>query len=1014
MQKVIVGVAVLVVALVAAWQAGWIEPGAGEGRGAGGEAGGALLDGTRAGRDVKPAGPVLEGLEAAPKPLTPPAPPITGPRVTGRVVDVAGRGLAGARVLAIPDTSGTLLRLEELGTPGCPAPSVTADGEGRFVVPVSKDAPFHLLLADAPGFGLGGEADVAPGAEVTLRLEPTRALTGVVKDREGKGVAGAKVRALLLIDTIRMELEGTSGADGAYRVDGLPPERRPKPGAWIGWMDAAWIEVTAEGFAPLTVEQTGWKDADLKRDLTLSRGAILVGRVEDAESGAPLGGATVALHSVEGMRGYSKQSGARFGNPYAPRPLSTTTTGEDGSFRLEHLPCEGPHPTASNNGMGNGKRALGGVVAWRAGHGAAGESVEVAADGATIEVTLRLWPGAIVTGHLVEKDGSPVVGAQVGAQVEGRASKGYVPPFVGAPAAWAKSGADGRFRIEALPASNKGPTEAKLVVYRAQVGRRYRQGDDGTLAVSVRAGETVDVGDFVLAAPEEGVSTTTVVVTRPDGTPYFGATVDRGQMLEAPRTDAQGRATWTWGKPQGGKPIPPLDVIVRARGFAPTPATLQPPGAGQDTVTVVLHVAHRLAGRVLAADGRPLALQAVAVGDGAAKVDEVFPDNQGGFAVYQERLPRGRKMPLIYGQTMTREDGTFEVEGLPEGPYHVRAAKPRRVALGPNAKPLVALVSGVPSDADDVRLQLPPDDSPPVGALVGRVREAGTGDAVADVWILVKRDGVVVASAYPPLKPGQGRVGAVAPGTVDESGAFRIDDVPVGTLAIEVGAPGFRVLAVAPVELSEGAPLQVGDLALDRGVAVVGRIRGPLAAAAKGRNLTFREIGGRAEPRHPMGLVQPDGSFRVTGFEPGRYRPVLQQKDWFAADQAPLIPATGEDLVIAAGATEVVYDVEWAAAGMIGLQPNDERLPPAPWNGGAASAEQTRFGAGTRVTVKGASGQVLLDVKGVQRMYVPPESWQVLLPGRYVARIEFPDGEAREETLEVKAGARLDVWFKRP
>ena len=63
------------------------------------------------------------------------------PRVTGRVVDSAGKGIGGAHVLSIPDTCSKTFLPSEAGKEGCAALDALADAEGRFAVPVGKDAP---------------------------------------------------------------------------------------------------------------------------------------------------------------------------------------------------------------------------------------------------------------------------------------------------------------------------------------------------------------------------------------------------------------------------------------------------------------------------------------------------------------------------------------------------------------------------------------------------------------------------------------------------------------------------------------------------------------------------------------------------------------------------------------------------------------------------------------------------------------------------------------------------------
>src|SRR5262245_27909841 len=83
-----------------------------------------------------------------------PPPGVTGPRITGRVVDAKGQGIARAHVVTVSDTNSKMLFPSEAGKPGSVAREASAAEDGRFVVGVSGDAPFYTVLAEAPGYGM--------------------------------------------------------------------------------------------------------------------------------------------------------------------------------------------------------------------------------------------------------------------------------------------------------------------------------------------------------------------------------------------------------------------------------------------------------------------------------------------------------------------------------------------------------------------------------------------------------------------------------------------------------------------------------------------------------------------------------------------------------------------------------------------------------------------------------------------------------------------------------------------
>src|SRR5206468_874205 len=93
-------------------------------------------------------------------------------------------------------------------------------------------------------------------------------LTGVVTDRySGQPVAGAAVKA-------GDKLSATTGADGKYRLEGVPPN--------------ATVQFSADGYAALTqpLEKMTSLDAVLRPD-------VLKGTLVDSVTGAPIKNATV-------------------------------------------------------------------------------------------------------------------------------------------------------------------------------------------------------------------------------------------------------------------------------------------------------------------------------------------------------------------------------------------------------------------------------------------------------------------------------------------------------------------------------------------------------------------------------------------------------------------------------------------------------------------------------------------------------------------------------------------------
>ena len=153
-------------------------------------------------------------VSAAPRPLL--------------VVDPDGRPVAGAVVESLRFTAAGVNQ-----KPAAAEPLGRTDAEGRLAWP-EGEAPFPRIVrarhADhAPGEAVASSRD----AEVVLRLRRAMALHGTVVDEDGAPVAGAAVTArvnpaghVLGVETGvtgTWNGEAASGADGAFRIAGLPP-----------------------------------------------------------------------------------------------------------------------------------------------------------------------------------------------------------------------------------------------------------------------------------------------------------------------------------------------------------------------------------------------------------------------------------------------------------------------------------------------------------------------------------------------------------------------------------------------------------------------------------------------------------------------------------------------------------------------------------------------------------------------------------------------------------------------
>ncbi len=479
------------------------------------------------------------GSEAARRILgTPKA--VEGASIRGVVVDGAGVGVAGARVVAIPDTATRFLAIEAVGAEGGTGAENFTDAQGRFVVAAIGDAPLYALVAQADGYGLVSVPDVPVGADVRVTLVAAQRLHGRVLTIDGEPIAGAEVAVRATVRHVVVERVSTSAPDGTYAVDGLPADADPF-GRFVD------VRATKAGFAPLQVRSLGRadpRDPDVfEQHLVLVRGATVVGVVVDDETGRPVPDARVVVWAPARVRALERRGGLADEDPFGGVVLGSSATASDGTFRLPHLPATGFHPVPWTDGRRG--RVLGYVAARRAETTWGLAEVPVPADGATVEVEVRVRPAASVVGRVVDAAGGAVAGVRVHAFPEGRErDSALCPPEAAAAggAAASTTDADGGYRLPIVPASAKGPVPLTVVAQRPGVpGLRH-----GDAVVSVEAGRTARAPDLVVVGPSEPAATHVVVrVLDANGGALAGATAvadgDPGAAYRAPRSGRDGR-----------------------------------------------------------------------------------------------------------------------------------------------------------------------------------------------------------------------------------------------------------------------------------------------------------------------------------------------------------------------------------------------------------------------------------------------------------------------------------------
>lgn len=920
-------------------------------------------------------------------PTTPPPPPTTGPTLTGRVVDADGRPVAGARVVSHPDELRKAAELAKAGAEGSRSFVGTSDADGRFAVPIDPKGVQLILTASADA-GIGQAAAGPKDRDVEIRLAAWMTLSGRVTNTASEPVGGARVTLHLLLDALTVDRTAVADANGEYRIERVSPfPWAPSSNApWVGRGTHGWVVAEADGYAPLLVDRSSMGgqragDDPAKLDLVLVRGMTVSGKVVDGDTKAGIAGATVIVWSVEAMGAFGSAAGTTISNPWGQRTLGEVKSAEDGSFRFEHLPAKGPSGIASHN---SGKRGmtLGHVAAWKDGYVYGGDEVPVSKDGTVFETTIELWPSATITGRVVDPAGAPVDDAVVSAYVDERrpALNGFAPEFRDAAGYDVRTDGDGRYRVATFRASRAGPTTGKLAAFKTAAGSSARS---NLADVTATAGATIEAPDLVIDFG--AIPRAVFIVTDERGAPVPGAVIG---SMQPKRTDLDGRAMWSppWSPPRTETPIRAETVVVRARGFAPRQVEFTPARGTPADVPVVLKGGLRLTGRVQRADGTPAAKVSVVVADGTKSYEEVFGDGsqpRGAFEANSKRL-------LTYANAATAADGTFAAADLPEGPYLVVAETASRAPVGTNRMPkmLRDVRAGVATGAQDLVLTIPADDAPPTQALDLVVTDAAGG---------------AVEKCYAWAVVGGLRFAAQAAGPIK----LRFAALPAGRATIEVSAEGWAGTTLRDVEIPPGAAPAPISVRLGRGITVRGVVRAASGALPDGAVLVFAPLARSALAAMPRVELRKDGSFELTGFLPGRYRPAVH-------DPAPreiataLIPAGDGVLTVPEGGRDVVVDLVVVRCGAISVTVRDTRLPPPPFGGGQVDADKERFGAASHIDVIDAAGAI---VSSLTTVWADSRLNSTVAPGDYTVRLVLAGEPPQEQRCTVEAGAEASVYF---
>ena len=675
--------------------------------------------------------------------------------------------------------------------------------------------------------------------------EPVRALEVVVRDPAGQPVAGAVVVATpssgawlpfggVARDTVRATV---TGASGRALLEALPP------GPWT-------LVVQAEGFAPRRVRRVEAGPLEVR----LEMGGVLTGVVRDAE-GSPVAGARVALDAdlpletdwvAEASRVEAVTDGEgrfRLGG-IGPTPVRVVARAPGfGRAEREGLEAGGhvelflfPGATLVGTIVDGEGRAVEGALVQAAGGGLGttappsertdkegtfvmagvepGEYVVVAREAgrapgigravveadAEANVEIVLTAGGFVTGRLVDPEGEPLAGRAETVAFEGLGLPGFASELMSAEAR-----GDGRFALGPLPPGG-------LEIRATAAGHAAKR----VQALVPEAGATVDLGSVALDA---GLAIRGRV-TDVDGVGIGGARVTATAESAAPYSPFEATSDADGGFAARGLEDDAYELVASAPGFARASATAR---AGDQDVELRLEAAGEIGGRVVDADGRPVA---------EARVRAEPAD--------ASSRPRGRVLGSVED-----EEGRFLLRDVAAGSWILRAETRGR---GEASRPGVRVVAGRTTDAGTLVLDRG-------GVIRGTVVDTD-GSGIPGATVQAERD----------LRSRGGRLQARS----ESGGRFELPGVPPGRFAVFASHPAFASSEPVVAEVEPEAEPEAVRLVLPRG----GRIEGQAfhrdgRAFLEGRIMTSG-LGPALRGAGSDAPIGDDGWFSIDHLPPGR------------------------------------------------------------------------------------------------------------------------------------------------
>lgn len=713
----------------------------------------------------------------------------------------------------------------------------------------------------------------------------TSSVGGTVTSDRGTSMHGATVcawpEAEILTKTARTEPRCVRAEGGGrYRLTGLIAGRRYRVTA------AAERHEPAQWVGPDGSTQLRLRPDEQRRGIDIiarAGGVRIEGRIVDV-TGGPIDQATVALvdtHDVD------------WSSAWGARPPARVRTDEHGAF----------HAWVARGSVQ--------LFAYAAGYASA--QVTTHAPGPT--VTLALAPESAIVGVVVDSEGSPVAGAQVG--LDGWDPRGVVPVH---------TDSGGAFRLTGLP-----PGRYRLVATAA--------GLTGRSPSSVLLGVAESVSDVVIeVAPAARFVARVVVEGSGASCPRGSVTLSSEQVRGVPRLlDREGVAHFDAVLPgtyrvlvfcEGhvSAPFPPQTVsgedidqtyvvaagltlrghVVDGGGQGVVGAWVRGHGTSQGAAPFVFDVETSEDGSFVveglsvgaytleatADDGRTSSPMSATMTESGADDVELRFDASGtleGIVRTADGDPVAGALVIVGGgspkdrRAWTTDDGRFRFDELRAEPSLVRAGRDEDDPFEPVA---VEIASGATAD---VELVLEPRG----GRITGVVLDP-SGAPVADAIVVSGRQGAALdmdeAVAVADLRQrGQGWRGTL-PTITGDDGRFELTDLPAGSHVVLAFRRGGGDAWLSGVAVGDDIELELLEPTGLRGVVFTPEGTEPtmMSVRLRGTDNSYRQV----ESFHGQ------GSFRFDELDPGRYALRIQAREGVAEISATVGPDDDERITV--------------------------------------------------------------------------------------------------------------------